>query len=224
MAEGQTRVRVWDWTIRVFHWSLVLLVAAMWWTADQGYMMWHKWLGTGLLAVLVYRLVWGLIGPRSARLLGLLPRPSALIGYVKDLANRPYRRSLGHNPIGGLSVLALLSVLFVQTISGMFTVDVNGLASGWFGHLISFDVGRAVSDIHDMSFDVLLVLIGLHVLAIATYAIVLKANLIGPMLTGYQTRTTVPSDYTPAKASILRFACAFGIAALFAGAVIWFGR
>ncbi|MEL6829962.1 MAG: cytochrome b/b6 domain-containing protein, partial [Pseudomonadota bacterium] len=111
MAANQVKVRVWDWTVRTFHWALAVLVCAMWWTAEQGFMGWHKWLGLGLIGLLVYRLVWGVIGPKSARLFRLVPGPKSLVGYIKTLNDRPYVPAMGHNPLGGLSVLALLTSL-----------------------------------------------------------------------------------------------------------------
>lgn len=218
------RVRVWDWTVRVFHWSLVLLVGAMWWTGEEGYMVWHKWLGVGLAALLVYRLSWGLIGPATARLTALIPKPAELVGYIRSLTTRPYVRALGHNPLGGLSVLALLALLTVQIGSGLFAVDVDGLASGWFGHVVSFDTGRAFSDFHEISFNALLTFIALHVIAVGLYTFVLRANLIGPMVTGYQSRDGAPDRYTPPSISPVRFGVSILAAAAVAGLIVWLGR
>ena len=222
MDKPQFRVRVWDWTIRVFHWSLVVLVAAMWWTAEQGYMAWHKWIGAGLMGLLAYRLVWGLIGPKTAHLLSLVPRPNALLLYVRSLTQLGHKPSFGHSALGGLAVLALLGLLTAQTISGLFTVDVDGLNSGWFGHLISFDLGRTFADYHELIFDLLLVMIGLHVLAILAYAVLLKLNLIGPMITGRQTRSDEAE--TSVTASPVRIVCAVVAASLIAVFIVWFGR
>ncbi len=224
MSGGDIQVRVWDWTVRVFHWLLVVLVTAMWWTAEQGYMLWHKWLGLLLLAMLVYRLIWGVIGPVSARLLPLFTKPHELVRYVGALRKRPYIRSLGHNPLGGFSVLALLGLLGFQVGTGLFTVDVDGLASGWFGHFVSFEFGRIMADFHEISFNILLALIALHLSAIAFYALILRANLIGPMVHGYQARSDIPEGYIPTSVSYIRFGFAIFGAVLSAAIVVWFGR
>ncbi len=224
MSVDQVHVRVWDWTVRTFHWSLVVLVAAMWWTADQGHMVWHKWLGLLLLALLVYRLIWGFIGPASARLLPLLPKPRALLRYAGSLKKRPYTRWPGHNPLGGLSVLALLGLLILQVGSGLFAIDVDGLASGWFGHVVSFETGRNISGLHEACFNLLVALIALHLIAIAAYYLLLRVNLVGPMVTGRQSRPSFPKGYIPAKVSVIRFGVAVSSAALSAWLVVWFGR
>ena len=201
---AEQRVRVWDWSIRVFHWTLVLLVVAMWWTAEQGHMEWHKRLGAGMVGLLIYRLVWGVIGPKSARLYNLIPRSNQFLAYVSSLKTRQYSPSFGHSPLGGLAVLALLSLLILQTGTGLFAVDVNGLASGWFGHLISFDLGRSMADFHETSFDFLVYMIALHLLAITAYRFLLKANLITPMITGFQTRADGSEPVTSVTAPVFR--------------------
>ena len=220
---GEASLRVWDWTLRLFHWSIVILVVAMWWTAEQGHMDWHKWLGLVFVGVLVYRLVWGVIGPQTARFSGLLPRPRKLFDYAKSLFERPYKQGVGHNPLGALSVLALLSALALQVGSGLFAVDVNGLYSGWLGRFVSFDVGRAFSDFHETVFNVLLALIALHVIAIALYHFVFRANLVGPMLTGYQRGAARPETHTPVEASPIRVLIAVACAGLSAGLIYAFG-
>ncbi|MEL6859822.1 MAG: cytochrome b/b6 domain-containing protein [Pseudomonadota bacterium] len=221
---AEQRVRVWDWSLRVFHWTLVLLVIAMWWTAEQGHMEWHKRLGAAMVAVLVYRLIWGVIGPTSARLYTLIPRPSQFLAYLSLLKTRQYSLPFGHSPLGGLAVLALLTLLIIQTGTGLFSVDVNGLASGWFGHLISFDLGRAMADFHETSFDFLVYMIGLHLLAIITYAVLLRANLITPMITGYQTRDEGSEPVISVTAPILRVVIAATAAIGAAILVVSFGR
>lgn len=200
------------------------MIAAMWWTAEQGYMQWHKWLGAGLIGLLVYRLVWGIVGPRTARLHTLIPRPSALIEYLKSLRSLQYRRSFGHSPLGGLAVLALLGLLWVQTGTGLFSVDVNGLASGWFGHWISFDLGRSMADIHEQVFDLLLAMIGLHLLAIAGYAIFLRTNLVTAMITGKQDGGTASESDWDVKAPVARVMIALILAACSIAGTIWMGR
>jgi len=193
MPEPRKHVLVWDWTIRLFHWLILLGVATMWWTAEQGMMDWHRRVGLGLLGLLAYRLVWGLIGPRTARLYRLVPSPRSLMSYGRDLLARRHTPHAGHNPVGSLSVIAMLLALATQVTTGLFSVDVDGLESGPLASKVSFETGRFLAGIHETSFNVLLALIVLHVAAIAAYLIFFRDNLVRPMLTGRRSG----SDFAP---------------------------
>ena len=184
MTQDTQRVIVWDGAVRLFHWAIVLLVVSMWWTAEQHIMDWHKRLGLTLVGLLVFRLVWGLIGTKTARFATMLAGPGALVGYVKDLLAGRHHPYFGHNPIGSLSVFAMLASLSVQLGTGLFSVDTDGLESGPLSNLVSFDVGRQAAKIHEISFNVLFTLICLHVIAIAVYLVFFKDNLVRPMVTG----------------------------------------
>ena len=213
------QVLVWDWTIRLFHWATVLIVALMWWTAEEGIMDWHKRLGLILLGLLAFRLVWAVIGPRTARLSlkGLSPR--ALLAYLGDLRPGRHKASFGHNPIGTLSVLAMLLALCVQVGTGLFAVDVDGLESGPLASLVSFEAGRQAAEIHETSFNILIALIALHLIAIVTYLVVFRDNLVRPMVTGRRNPSDFGEDATAADngAPWLRVAVAIVIAA----ACVW---
>tara|TARA_R110002124_G_scaffold128542_10_gene289508 strand:+ start:2000 stop:2674 length:675 start_codon:yes stop_codon:yes gene_type:complete len=186
VSAPNARVLVWDWTVRLVHWLLVLGVAAMWWTAEQHMMDWHRRIGLALLGLIVYRLVWGLIGPGTARFTRMLARPGAIVSYVRDLAARRHRPHFGHNPVGSLSVFAMILALVTQVATGLFAVDVDGLESGPLASKVSFETGRLLAEIHETSFKVLLALIALHVIAIAAYLILFRDNLVRPMLTGHR--------------------------------------
>ena len=181
-------VLVWDWAVRLFHWLAVLLVALMWWTAENGVMDWHKRLGMTVLGLIVFRLVWGLIGPPTARFSFMALHPRGILAYVRGLFGGGHRASYGHNPIGTLSVFAMLASLCVQVGTGLFAVDVDGLESGPLSSLVSFETGRQAAKIHHLSFNVLLALIALHVAAIAIYLVFFRDNLVRPMLTGRRRR------------------------------------
>ncbi|KCZ47796.1 MULTISPECIES: cytochrome b/b6 domain-containing protein [unclassified Hyphomonas] len=181
---GSTRILVWDGALRLFHWSVVLLVAAMWWTAENGVMDWHRRMGMILVGLLAFRIVWGLIGPQTARFGSWRIGPAAILGYIRNLRSGVHKPSFGHNPMGTLSVIAILAALFVQVGTGLFAVDVDGLESGPLASLVSFEAGRQAAEIHEISFNVLLALIGLHVAAIVTYLFFFKDNLVRPMVTG----------------------------------------
>lgn len=218
MTATVPRIRVWDWPVRLFHWSVAILVPLMWWTAEQGAMDWHRRLGVALLFVILFRLIWGVVGSETARFSRFLPGPSALLSYPAKLFQRPYMPSFGHNPLGALSVVALLAALSFQVGSGLFSVDVDGLESGPLASLVDFGTGRDIADIHETSFNILLALVALHLTAIAVYAIALRTNLVGPMVTGNRPRvSTDPDTSAPIVAPWGRVGLSAGLAA----AIVW---
>jgi cytochrome b len=109
--------------------------------------------------------------------------PAAILGYIRNLRSGVHKPSFGHNPMGTLSVIAILAALFMQVGTGLFAVDVDGLESGPLATLVSFEAGRQAAEIHEISFNILLALIGLHVAAIVAYLFFFKDNLVRPMVT-----------------------------------------
>lgn len=187
MSETATRQRVWDWTLRVFHWSLAVAFAGLWWTAENGQMDWHVRLGMITCGLLAFRLYWGFAGPPTARFAHFIKGPGRVIAYVRGMFRGTYRPAFGHNPLGGLSVLALLFAFSVQLVAGLFAEDVDGLSSGPLSRFVSYDTGRAAAEFHEASFNIVLALVILHLAAIAFYLVALKTNLIGAMVTGSRT-------------------------------------
>lgn len=224
MSPSRSRMRIWDWTLRAVHWSWVLLLIAMWWTAEQNFMEWHKWLGLLFIGLLTYRLAWGLIGPSTARLAPLFTNLVRIPAYILGIIRGSKPKVIGHNPLGGLSVIAMLLLMVFQLTTGLMAVDVDGLASGWFGHLVSFEMGRTMSDLHDIGFNVLLGLIGVHVFAIAIYYIWLKDNLLAPMITGWRRDQRAPNIGVAVEAKTVRICCALIVGLMVAGLVLWLGR
>jgi cytochrome b len=208
MASG---VKIWDLPTRLFHWLLVLLFSFSWWSAETGEMDWHRFSGTVLLGLLLFRLLWGFVGGSTARFSSFVRSPAVVLGYLRGAASpRP-----GHNPLGALSVLALLLALAVQITSGLFATDTDGLESGPLSFLISFDASRTVAEIHETSFKLFLALVALHVATILLY-LVRRRNLIAPMISGRDSQTGFSLDgLKPAP----RFA--FLISAAFAALFAW---
>ncbi len=178
------RQLVWDWPVRLVHWSMAILVLLLWWTAEEGIMDWHKRLGLTMLGLLVFRLVWGIAGSWTARFAPMIKGLAKLPAYFAALLKGGHKPSFGHNPMGVLSVFALLTLLGLQVGSGLFAVDVDGLESGPLSTFVSFGTGRDFADYHEFNFDILAVFIGLHILAILSYQFLIKDRLIGPMITG----------------------------------------
>lgn len=190
-AAPTLRVRIWDLYIRLFHWLLVGLLGFSWWSGEQHEMEWHRLSGYAILALLIFRLYWGLFGGDTARFSQFVRGPRVAIAYLRTLGQRPYRPTTGHNPVGGWSVLLMLAALTTMVIAGLFAVDVDGLESGPLADYVSFDLGRMASDIHGIVFNLLLALVALHVAAILFYLLGLRHNLIGPMIHG---RRAIPAD------------------------------
>lgn len=178
--EQAARVRVWDLPTRLFHWTLVLLIAFSWWSGDARRMDWHRYSGYAVLALLTFRIFWGFAGSSTARFTGFLRSPAATWRYVRGLGPGGH----GHNPLGAWSVLAMLLLLLTQVGLGLFSVDIDGIESGPLADRVSFDAGRAAADLHHIAFNGLLALVALHLAAIAFYATARRDNLLGPMITG----------------------------------------
>ena len=176
--------RLWDGPTRIVHWSLVALIGFAWWSAETDHMDWHKLAGYAVLGLLVFRIVWGVVGSGSARFAGFVKGPAATLAYVRSLPSRAHAETPGHNPLGAWSVLAILATLVVQVVTGLFSVDVDGVESGPLSDRVDFDTGRLFAKIHHLSFSALEALVVLHLAAIVFYAAYKRADLVRPMLTG----------------------------------------
>ncbi len=179
---GVTRIRLWDLPVRIFHWSLVVAVLVAFVTAKLGgdWMDWHGRAGLAIVGLVTFRLVWGIVGSTHARFLSFAPTPSRLRAYLTGRWH-----GVGHNPLGALSVFGLLALLGVQAGTGLFSNDdiaFDGPLSG----LIEKARSDSLTGLHHQLSNVLLVLLGLHILAIAFYLLVKKHDLIKPMLTGWK--------------------------------------
>lgn len=200
-----TAVRVWDLPTRLFHWLLVIAVAFAWISAENGLMDWHRRAGLTVLGLVVFRLVWGLIGGSTARFAGFVTSPARALEYLRAGSAAPQRA--GHNPLGGYSVLALLALLAAQVSFGLFATDTDGLESGPLSFLVSYDQSRDFADLHEIGFNLLVAMIALHLLAILFYRLVRKRNLIAPMITGRDAQLDA-SHGALAPAGPLRFVVA----------------
>ncbi len=182
MMSPTTSTRVWDLPTRLFHWLLVVLLGFSWWSAETDEMDWHRLSGSLLFGLIAFRLIWGFSGGSTARFGTFLRSPVNVVGYLRSIGPEP--RSPGHNPVGGYSVAIMLLLVLMQIATGLFAVDVDGLESGQLSYLVSFDQGRIASEIHEISFTVLQIVAGIHILAILFYLLVRNRNLIFPMVTG----------------------------------------
>jgi cytochrome b len=182
LQAGAGRIlRVWDGSTRLVHWLLVALVGLSWWTASHHRMNYHRYSGYALLGVLAFRLYWGVFGSTTARFAHFVKGPRSIWRYLRSRARNA---DPGHNPLGALSVVALLGLLLGQVVLGLFSVDVDGLESGPLSHWVTFETGRACARLHRLAFGVLKVFILLHIAAVVFYWIYRRDNLIRPMITG----------------------------------------
>ena len=173
--------RVWDLPVRLFHWTLVVLVALAWWSAEEHKDDLHLYLGYGVLSLLLFRILWGFFGSSTARFGAFVRGPAAVTRYVRDRFHWP---TAGHAPLGALSVIALIALLLVIVGTGLIALDEDGFFGGPLASLVSISTSDTARELHEDLFNVLLALIALHVAAILLYRLALGRNLLGPMITG----------------------------------------
>jgi cytochrome b len=200
-----SRAPVWDIPTRLVHWAFVLLIPVLWWTAENHEMEWHRRAGIALLGLLVFRILLGFAGSSTARFSSFLRGPGAVLAYVRGRPGVVH----GHNPLGGWSVALMLLLLAAQTGLGLFATDVDGLESGPLATHISFDAARTVADLHGLVFNLLWVVIAIHIAAVLFYLIGRKTNLIGAMVHG-RGRTERPMVAAPLWRTALAAALAIG--------------
>lgn len=185
MNETTQMQRVWDLPTRLFHWILALLIAAQYATGEFHWldMRWHFWFGYATLALLAFRLLWGFIGSQTSRFGAFVRGPRAVWQYLRAqmIGNSPAH--IGHNPLGGWSVLALLTSVAVQAVSGLFASDDIDTDGPLVAHVSNATV-RAMTRVHVWNQNILLALIGLHIAAVLLYLLVKRENLIAPMISG----------------------------------------
>ena len=174
------KVWVWDLPVRLFHWAIVLLVPALWATHEWELLDLHILLGETMLGLLLWRLLWGVLGSSTARFAGFVTGPGAVLRYVSGRG----RKAFGHNPLGGWSVVAMLLLLLVQVGLGLFATDEDALNEGPLAHRVSYETARLLAHRHETVFWILVGLIAVHILAILYYRIVRRDDLITPMITG----------------------------------------
>jgi len=201
-SKGWTWKRVWDLPVRLFHWLLVICVCASWYIGDNrsfDNIQWHFYLGYCVGGLIVFRLIWGMIGPPSARISALFYGPRSIIKYARTTLRRSPSGTAGHNPLGSWSVIALLTSLALQVITGLFAYD-DGLFSG--GPLTVYVSEAAVLQmnyIHGINANILLALVTLHVFAAFFYLFWKRENLISAMITGRKLVRINQDDITADK-------------------------
>ena len=179
------RVPVWDAPTRLFHWLVVALVVVCYVTFRLNWMDWHTWAGEAVLALVLFRLLWGVFGSDTARFSHFLASPGTAIRHLVHLHHREPDTGVGHNPAGGWMVIAMIGFLLGQTLTGLY--ENNDIADqGPLTGLVPARVANVIADLHTILWNALLAAIVLHLLAILSYAVVKRHNLLHPMLTGHK--------------------------------------
>jgi cytochrome b len=180
------KIRVWDLPVRLFHWTLAVLVVASLVTQKIGgnAMQWHFLSGYAILALLLFRIVWGLVGSRYARFADFLHGPGVVMSYLRNAKNGIEEKYQGHNPLGSLSVFALLGVLLAQVGTGLFSND-DIANDGPLVRFTSKELSDRITWLHkDVTGNLIYALVALHVAAILYYYFRKRQNLVKPMITG----------------------------------------
>ena len=181
------QVKAWDWNVRIFHWLLLVLVINAWVTAEFGdmEMKWHQINGFAIIFLVSFRIFWGLLGSSTARFTRFIYGPRKMRAYLSATRSGKAQKYLGHNPLGGAMVIALLLMLATQATTGLFSSD-GMFANGPLSDRVSESMSEQFSELHEIGFICLLVLVVFHVSAVLFYLFKHKDNLIKPMLNGYK--------------------------------------
>jgi cytochrome b len=198
--------RVWDLPVRLVHWLLVVLIAFSWWSVHNHHTDWHIWSGCAILTLLIFRTLWGFVGSSTARFSSFVRGPRALGVYW-----RGQWAGIGHNPLGALSVLALLAALAVQVGLGLISQDEDGLYFGPLATLVGTDTSDKARDIHELWFNVILALVALHLAAILYYRL-RGRKLTLPMITGRASVDRSAEPIRPGKWWVALICLGVGIA------------
>lgn len=198
--------------MRLTHWSFALLIPAMWLSAENSQWAWHKRMGLVLLGLLVFRILWGFFGTRTARFSSFVKGPGAIMDYFRGRSGP----IIGHSPLAALSVVGLLGVMLVQVGAGLFAGDPYDGATGPLNSLASIPLADALTQWHTWFYWVVLGMVALHLAAIAYYGVVKQDDLVSPMFSGQKTVRTAVEEND--RTNWIRFLVSSVLAF---GAVIW---
>jgi len=195
---------VWDWPVRLFHWSLVLSILGAFVTNRLGvkYFAYHVWFGYAVLALVGFRVLWGVLGPHHARFANFLRGPKAVLGYVSALGRGRRTRYAGHNPLGALMVVALLALIALQATFGLFAND-EIFNAGPLAGLVSKPLSLGLTSLHRKIFYWIAAAIAVHVIAVVAHVRLKRENIILAMITGRKPAHLVqPGEAIPSSRSL----------------------
>lgn len=180
-------IKVWDPLLRIFHWSLVSLFLFAFITEDD-FLDLHVIAGYIIIGLILFRLIWGVIGPRHARFSNFVKSPSQVKSYLKDVLLFRAKRYLGHNPAGGAMVIALLVSIVMTVFFGMLTygaMEFSGPLAGMVSG-VSDTLAEGFEEVHEFFANFTLFLVGLHVIGVVVASLQHRENLVQSMIDGYK--------------------------------------
>jgi cytochrome b len=208
---------VWDLPVRLAHWSLAACVAGAWATHYAGteWFDWHRRCGYAVLVIAMFRVTWGFVGTRHARFASFVRGPRRIVAYVRGGAAA---QEVGHNPLGALSIVAMLAVLSVQALTGLFANDEIANAGPLFGW-ISQETSNRLTSLHRSNSTVLLALVAMHLAAVLYYAIARRQPLVRAMISGRREAGAASGESIQGSRTLLAAAIVAALAAALAVAI-----
>lgn len=219
-SQGRSHVFVWDIPVRLFHWTLVALIAGLFITAEllDGALEFHAALGRATIVLVLFRLMWGFVGSSYARFTQFIHGPTTVMSYARSLLRQKHEFIAGHNPLGGWMVLALLVTVLIQAVLGLFAND-DVMFDGPLFYLVSKETSDLVTSLHADMFNLLLVLVCLHVAAVIWHKLFKGEGLLSAMFNGYKELPPGADAENTHGGSIW---LALVLLAISAGVVCWF--
>ncbi len=185
-APRSETIYVWDPLVRIFHWSLVLGFAVAYLSGETEWPSLHAWAGYAVGGLVLFRLLWGLVGSRHARFTDFVVPPAAVLAYARDLLRGQAKRYLGHNPLGGAMVIALLVMLTLSTVTGLVVYGAEDGAGPLAGlqHSLNHTVAEAFEELHELTSHLALFLVIVHIGGVLLSSWLHRENLVRAMVTG----------------------------------------
>lgn len=190
------KIKVWDLPVRLFHIGIIALVGVSWWSGERldrtelaglDPLDVHIWSGCTILALVLFRIVWGVVGSTTARFSHFVKGPVTTARHIGGMVSRQSRREAGHNALGGWSVLVMLAMLLAMPLMGLFAADADLWGAGPSGPLsgmVEDETADTMAHWHGDLWEILMIVLGVHIAAALFYLVVKRQNLIGAMITG----------------------------------------
>jgi cytochrome b len=183
---SNNEVVVWDPLVRVFHWSLVVSFTVAYLSGEGDVLSLHVWSGYLIGGLILFRLLWGMVGPRHARFADFVFAPAVVLAYTRDLLRGQAQRTLGHNPLGGVMVLALLAMLSLSVLTGVIYYGAKEAAGPLAGLMrgTSRGASEALKELHEIISNLCVLLVALHIGGVLVSSLLHRENLVRAMFTG----------------------------------------
>lgn len=182
------RVKIWDPALRLFHWALVIAVVSAWGLGEFGpdIMTLHFYAGYAVCGLLAFRLIWGFVGPKTARFGHFIYGPKTVLTYLSGMFKREPSYWPGHNPVGAFAAFALLAILIAQAATGLMSDPDDFVNVGPLASTVGYDMATLSNRLHHLLSKAVMIIVVLHIAAIFFYKIWKRENLVTPMVTGWK--------------------------------------